>query len=248
MAQTEVLAVGPGTTLRVVAHDEQRLEFEASYAGGGTPPPAHLHPDQDEHFEVLAGAMRVRIAGRERQLAKGEVLDVPRGTADQMWNGGGEQAVMRWTTTPAGRTLDWFRELAAAMAGNTGGRSGDAARALQRRVPARRGLTSAERDRPRPQQLGIVAGDHGARPRLGARAAFRPMRPGRRSRRQRTGSAGRRASRRNAPTSTPSTSSPPTRTDWWPGVCPGVNSSSTEPSPSRSWSPSTSAIRRSSSA
>ena len=31
----------------------------------------------------------------------------------------------------------------------------------------------------------------------------------------------------------------PTRTDWWPGVWPGVASSSTEPSPSRSWSPST---------
>jgi mannose-6-phosphate isomerase-like protein (cupin superfamily) len=129
MAQAEVLAVGPGTTLRVTAHDERHLEFEASYAGGGTPPPAHLHPSQDERFEVLAGAMRVRIAGHERELAAGEVLDVPRGTAHQMWNAGEEQAVMRWTTTPAGRTLDWFRELAAAMAGTP---VGDPATLLER--------------------------------------------------------------------------------------------------------------------
>jgi mannose-6-phosphate isomerase-like protein (cupin superfamily) len=128
-AEQEVLEVGPGTTLRVVAHDERRLEFEASYGPGGTPPPAHLHPHQDEHFEVLAGAMRMRLAGRERELASGELLDVPRDTAHQMWNAGAEQAVMRWTTTPAGRTLDWFRELAAAMAGKP---AGDPATLLER--------------------------------------------------------------------------------------------------------------------
>jgi mannose-6-phosphate isomerase-like protein (cupin superfamily) len=61
--------------------------------------------------------MRAKIAGRERELVAGDVLDVPRSTPHQMWNAGDEPAVMRWTTTPAGRTLDWFRELAAAMAG-----------------------------------------------------------------------------------------------------------------------------------
>jgi mannose-6-phosphate isomerase-like protein (cupin superfamily) len=128
-AEQEVLEVGPGTTLRVLAHDEQRLVFEASYSGGGSPPPAHLHPQQDEHFEVLAGAMRAKIADRDLELPAGEVLDVPRNTPHQMWNAGEEQAVMRWTTTPAGRTLDWFREVAAAMAGTP---VGDPATLLER--------------------------------------------------------------------------------------------------------------------
>jgi hypothetical protein len=34
-----------------------------------------------------------------------------------MWNGGREPAVMSWATKPAGRTLDWFRELAALRRG-----------------------------------------------------------------------------------------------------------------------------------
>jgi quercetin dioxygenase-like cupin family protein len=45
-------------------------------------------------------------------------------------------------------------------------------------------------------------------------------------------------------TSPPITRRSPTRTDWWPGVCPGVSSSSSDPSPSRSWSPSTSVTSR----
>jgi Cupin domain len=93
------------------------LEFEARYAPGGSPPPPHLHPAQDERFEVLAGAMRTKIAGVEGTLAHGEVLEIPHGTVHQMWNAAGEPAVLRWETTPAGRTLDWFREIAALQGG-----------------------------------------------------------------------------------------------------------------------------------
>lgn len=82
------------------------LVVEARYAGAGAAPPAHLHPDQDERFEVHAGAMRTRIAGQEVEHGAGEAFDVRRGTAHQMWNSGAEEARMRWTTSPAGRTLD----------------------------------------------------------------------------------------------------------------------------------------------
>jgi mannose-6-phosphate isomerase-like protein (cupin superfamily) len=113
----EELAIGPGTTLRVLTHVDDLLEFEASYAGGGVAPPAHLHPQQDERFEVHAGALQVRLAGRERVIVAGDVLDVPRGTAHQMWNASEDMAVVNWRTMPAGRTLDWFRELAALQRG-----------------------------------------------------------------------------------------------------------------------------------
>jgi len=125
----ERLTVGAGTTLSVIAHDEGRLELEARYDPRGAEPPAHLHPHQDEHFELLAGAMQTRVDGREGELRAGEELEIPAGTVHQMWNAGDDVAVMRWTTTPAGRTLDWFREVAAALAGTP---QGDPATLLDR--------------------------------------------------------------------------------------------------------------------
>ena len=113
----EELKLGPGTILRVVAHSEALLQFQATYDGGGAAPPAHLHPAQDERFEVLAGAMNTRVDGREGELATGDVLEIPRGTTHQMWNGGEQPAVVDWRTMPAGRTLEWFRQLAAMLGG-----------------------------------------------------------------------------------------------------------------------------------
>ena len=124
---TEELVISPGASLRVLSCTEQELVLEARYAGGGSPPPAHFHPAQDERFEVLAGAMRARIGGTESELDAGEVIEVPRGTAHQFWNPGEEEAAVRWITLPAGRTLEFFRELAAAASGE-----GDPATLLER--------------------------------------------------------------------------------------------------------------------
>jgi Cupin domain len=103
----------------VIAHDEHVLRLRATYAAGGAAPPPHLHPEQDERFEVLAGAMRNRIAGEDGELREGEVLEIGRGTVHQMWNAGDEPAVVDWRTTPAGRALDWFRALSAMLAGES---------------------------------------------------------------------------------------------------------------------------------
>jgi uncharacterized cupin superfamily protein len=40
--------------------------------GGGQLPPEHLHPRQDERFEVLDGAVRTIIDGVEQRAAAGE--------------------------------------------------------------------------------------------------------------------------------------------------------------------------------
>ncbi len=113
------LKLGPGTTLRVVAHDADELLLQATYAPAGSAPPAHLHPAQDERFEVIAGAMRTRIDGEEGGLSEGQVLEIPRGTPHQMWNGDERDAVVEWRTTPAGRTLEWFGQLSAMLAGDS---------------------------------------------------------------------------------------------------------------------------------
>ena len=78
---------------------------------------------------MLAGAIRARVDGNESELDVGDVLEVPRGTAHQFWNPGEEEAAVRWITVPAGRTLEFFRELAAATSGSA---EGDPATLLER--------------------------------------------------------------------------------------------------------------------
>ena len=112
----ETIQLSPTQSLTVVDESPERLVVETTYGPGGAAPPAHLHPSQDEHFEVLAGAIRAVVAGEERDVSVGGTLDVPRGTSHQMWNPHGEPARVRWETAPAGRTLDWFRALVRAQA------------------------------------------------------------------------------------------------------------------------------------
>jgi mannose-6-phosphate isomerase-like protein (cupin superfamily) len=115
----EELKLGLATTLSVIAHDDAELLLRASYDGGGVAPPAHLHPAQDERFEVLSGAMRARVDGVEHELVAGTVLEISRGSAHQMWNAGDRPAVVDWRTSPPGRTLDWFRRLSALLSGDS---------------------------------------------------------------------------------------------------------------------------------
>ena len=113
----ETLRLTPHESLVVRRAEPDVLEVEVTYAAGGNPPPKHLHPRQDEHFEVLEGTLGVKLGGRELRLGPGETLDVPRGAVHQMWNAGDGDTRAIWQTMPAGRTLEWFRALAAASAG-----------------------------------------------------------------------------------------------------------------------------------
>ena len=112
----EKLTPAPGFSLRVLSRTEEQLVMEARYAGGGSPPPAHFHPAQDERFEVLAGTMRAKVDGTESDLSAGQSLEVGGGTS-HLWNAGREEAVVRWVTAPAGQTLEFCRELAAIGSG-----------------------------------------------------------------------------------------------------------------------------------
>lgn len=101
----------PSESVTVRKHDSEVLEVEGNYGPKGKPPPAHYHPDQDEHFEVLEGSLRTKVDGDERVLDEGDTLDIPRGTPHQMWNDGDDPARVRWETRPAGRTEEWFRSI-----------------------------------------------------------------------------------------------------------------------------------------
>ena len=95
--------------LSLVQVGDELLEMEASYSGDAGMPPMHLHPRQEERFEVLEGSMRTNIGNEERVYEVGEVFEVPAGTPHQMAAEGPTRT--RWEVRPALRTAEFFERL-----------------------------------------------------------------------------------------------------------------------------------------
>jgi quercetin dioxygenase-like cupin family protein len=82
-------------------------------AGRRVPGPLHVHPIQEERFEVVEGTMQFRM-GRERIVAgAGEVVVVPPGVAHDFANVGDADALVRVEVRPA---LEMERMFEAAVA------------------------------------------------------------------------------------------------------------------------------------
>jgi quercetin dioxygenase-like cupin family protein len=77
------------------------LEVEILYPPGGRQPPDHLHPEQEVTIELLEGGLRVRLNGRLRDVAAGEVLVLQAGACHAAWNPGRAPARGVWLTYPA---------------------------------------------------------------------------------------------------------------------------------------------------
>ncbi len=103
------LKLTPSESVRINRSEPAVLEVEATYGPHGSPPPKHLHPAQDEAFQILSGRLTTRVEGVENEISEGDTIEIPRGAVHQMWNAGSEPAGVRWETRPAGRTEDWFR-------------------------------------------------------------------------------------------------------------------------------------------
>jgi quercetin dioxygenase-like cupin family protein len=98
-----------GFRLLLVRTDRDLLEMEATYGGTGQFPPEHMHPNQEERFEVLSGSIRAIVGGEERTYGVGERFDVPVGTPHQMT--ADEPSRVRWEVRPALRTAEFFERL-----------------------------------------------------------------------------------------------------------------------------------------
>jgi mannose-6-phosphate isomerase-like protein (cupin superfamily) len=105
------LKITPSESVEIHKSSPELLEVEATYGPDGKAPPAHWHPAQEEHFEVIEGRLRVRTPEGERTLAAGDEIEIPREAVHQMWNPHEVPAKVRWQTRPAGRTERWFRAL-----------------------------------------------------------------------------------------------------------------------------------------
>jgi mannose-6-phosphate isomerase-like protein (cupin superfamily) len=90
------------TFLRTAAQtDGEYVLVEAVVAPNGAVASAHVHPKQEERFEILSGELGLRC-GRERLVAKaGDVVVVEAGTAHKFWNAGDEEVRFRCEIRPA---------------------------------------------------------------------------------------------------------------------------------------------------
>ena len=96
--------------LEILSRAPDLLVMEQSYEADADRPPPHFHPSQDEHFEVLEGAIALKVGHARSVVPAGESFDIPRGTVHTMGPAGGPARV-RWEVRPALRTEQFLTEM-----------------------------------------------------------------------------------------------------------------------------------------
>jgi quercetin dioxygenase-like cupin family protein len=120
MARAGDELVNPVTGLRTVFRKTARetsgelLQVDWIGEPGWTTGPDHVHPLQEERFEVLSGKLGLRVEGVEHILGEGEVIVAPAGSAHAAWNASSDDEVHALIDfRPALRTETAFETLAA---------------------------------------------------------------------------------------------------------------------------------------
>jgi len=98
---------------RKVARDTrgELLQADLYVAPGGFAAAEHVHPQQEERFEVLAGMLTLRLDGQEKTLRVGEVAVVTPARPHVWWNRGDEELHVLIEFRPALRTEMFFETL-----------------------------------------------------------------------------------------------------------------------------------------
>ena len=90
------------TWRRVAADTDGRLVVgEMVLPPGGFVTAEHVHPNQEERYQVLAGSLTVRIDGLERVAHAGDRVVVPAGRPHVWWNAGAEDVRFVCEVEPA---------------------------------------------------------------------------------------------------------------------------------------------------
>src|SRR6266542_4129253 len=114
----------PGTTLESRLTGERLVFVRTSADSGGalcsfdyflrpcgSVQLAHVHPRQEERFEIVSGKARVRVGWRVRSVGAGERVVVPAGTVHRLWNDGQDELHVLVDFRPALRTEKGFEQL-----------------------------------------------------------------------------------------------------------------------------------------
>jgi quercetin dioxygenase-like cupin family protein len=110
--------VNPATGLRTVFRetaettDGHLLQVDWIGDRGWTTGRDHLHPCQEERFEVLSGELGLRVAGVERHHNAGDAIVVPANVPHAAWNAGDGAVHVLVEFRPALRTEIAFETLA----------------------------------------------------------------------------------------------------------------------------------------
>jgi quercetin dioxygenase-like cupin family protein len=81
--------------------DGELLEIELELSAEGAVPGAHIHPEQEERFEVIEGTMAFRMGLKKIVAGPGEVVTVPAGKVHAFKNAGDDTAKVRVQVRPA---------------------------------------------------------------------------------------------------------------------------------------------------
>jgi quercetin dioxygenase-like cupin family protein len=118
MAKAGDELLNPVTGLRTVFRktsretDGELLQVNWLGSPGWTAGPDHVHPYQEERFEVISGRLGLRVDGVERVLREGEGIIAPAGSAHAAWNAGDDTVHALVDFRPALRTERAFETLA----------------------------------------------------------------------------------------------------------------------------------------
>jgi uncharacterized protein YndB with AHSA1/START domain/mannose-6-phosphate isomerase-like protein (cupin superfamily) len=108
----KVLDLGPlGVRVELRDADGDVCEFDVVGRARGFLTAPHVHRSQTEHHQVIEGALRLVIGGREHVLGPGESMSVPAGVAHRQLPGGEGEGRVRVRIRPAGRTEQFLRRL-----------------------------------------------------------------------------------------------------------------------------------------
>jgi mannose-6-phosphate isomerase-like protein (cupin superfamily) len=108
---------GERITFRATSADTDGalLAFDLDLSPDGHVPGLHVHPIQEERFEVVEGRMRFRKGLRKVIAKPGDVVTVPPGVRHKFANGGGDAARVRVKVRPALR-MEQLLETTVALA------------------------------------------------------------------------------------------------------------------------------------
>lgn len=84
------------------------LAIDLELSPDGHVPGTHVHPIQEERFEVVKGTMRFKMGGKRVIAKAGDVVVVPAGVRHRFANGGDEEAHVRVEVRPALRMEELF--------------------------------------------------------------------------------------------------------------------------------------------
>ena len=89
----------------------QLLQIDCVSPPSGVKEPEHVHPLQENRFEIISGSLMLSMAGQVRPVNAGDVISVPPKVPHFFWNGSNEVAHYIQEFRPALRSEFFFEAL-----------------------------------------------------------------------------------------------------------------------------------------